>query len=146
MRPSVRSTAYYTVSFQVELFYGLQDTTSVVDRRNKCNQDKATIQKRDFGAFRRRRHSSATCRMMPTPPRPPSPSPTPPPRANKFAGRTSSSSSIINFIPCARPMLAVPIRQTHVVHPSIRVSAFIAGTTRPRRGKTNLQIGPLGYA
>lgn len=107
-------------SSQVELFYGLQNTTSVVDRRNKCNQDEATIRRRDFGAFRRRRHSSATCRMMvmPTPPRPPSPSPTPPPRGNKFAGRTSSSSSIINSIPCARPMFAVPIRQTHVVHPS----------------------------
>ena len=27
-----------------------------------------------------------------------------------------------------------------------RVFAFIAETTRPRQGKTNLQIGPLGYA
>lgn len=41
--------------FQVELFYGLQDTASVAGRRNKCNQDEATIRRRDFGAFRRRR-------------------------------------------------------------------------------------------
>lgn len=80
MHPSVRCAAYYTVSFQVEIFYGFQDAVSVVDRRNKCNQDEAAVRRRDFGAFRRRQHLSATCRMMvmPTPPRPPSPSPSPP--------------------------------------------------------------------
>lgn len=51
-----RSIAYYTV-LQVELFYfSLQDTASIVGWRNKCNQDGATIQRRDFGAFGRRRH------------------------------------------------------------------------------------------
>lgn len=51
--------------------------------------------------------------------------PSTPSRENKFAGRTSSSSSSIPF---RDTILTVPIKQTHVVHPSSGVSAFIAGT------------------
>lgn len=107
-------------SFQVELFYGLQNMASVVDRRNKCNQDEQPFRDVTSARFDGVDYSSVTCRMMvmSTPPRPPSPSPTPSPRGNKFAERTSSSSSIINSILCTRPMPAVSIRQTHVIHPS----------------------------